>query len=117
MNVLHRLWADDAGFVVSTELVLVATVLVIGLILGLTELRNQVVQELGDVAQAIGNINQSYQYAGTLKVAVASTAGSDFRDEIDWCEGPNGDDVAGAEPCLLSVRVPPIDESVPLTAF
>jgi HAMP domain-containing protein len=114
MRVLHRLWADDAGFVVSTELVLVATVLVIGLVLGLTELRNQVVQELGDLAQAIANINQSYEYAGTAKAEVAETAGSDFHDERDFCEGIGGDDSEGNEPCELSVRTAPQDECDPL---
>ena len=117
MKVLHRLWADEAGFVVSTELVLVATILVIGLVLGLTELRNQVVQELGDLAQAIANINQSYEYAGTLKVEVASTAGSWFHDAPDFCEDPDQGDPPFAEPCGLSVRLAPVFECTDLPAF
>lgn len=36
MKMLHRLWNDEDGFVISAELVLVATIVVIGLILGLT---------------------------------------------------------------------------------
>ena len=118
MKVLHRLWADEAGFVVSTEPVLVATILVIGLILGLTSLRNQVVQELGDLAQAIANINQSYEYSGTQKVTVAETAGSIFHDAPDFCEDPGGIDTPGAEPLAgWSVTVAPSPECVELTAF
>jgi hypothetical protein len=117
MRVLHRLWADEAGFVISTELVLVATILVIGLVVGLTELRNQVVQEVADLAQAIGNINQSYEYAGTAKLEVGQTAGSDFHDERDFCEAEGGDDTEGSEPCGISVRVPPHDECDPFGAF
>jgi hypothetical protein len=118
MKVLHRLWADEAGFVVSTELVLVATILVIGLVLGLTSLRNQVVQELGDLAQAIANINQSYEYAGTQKVAVAETAGSKFLDEPDFCEDPEGKDHAGDEPLAgWSVTMAPTAEGLALPAF
>jgi hypothetical protein len=118
MRLLHRLWADEAGFVISTELVLVATVLVIGLVLGLTSLRNQVVQELGDLAQAIGNINQSYEYAGTQKVEVAETAGSIFHDAPDFCEDPGGIDTPGAEPLAgWSVRMAPSPECTELTAF
>lgn len=30
MRMLHRIWKDEAGFVVSTELILIATILVIG---------------------------------------------------------------------------------------
>ena len=37
MSLLHRIWMDEAGFVVSTELVLIATILVIGLVVGLAQ--------------------------------------------------------------------------------
>lgn len=33
-NIVTRLWTDDAGFVVSTELVLASTQLVIGITVG-----------------------------------------------------------------------------------
>lgn len=116
MKVLHRLWADEAGFVVSTELVLVATVLVIGLIVGLTELRNQVVQELGDVAMAIGNINQSYYYDGVAKDNVGETAGSMFHDFEDFCQVSGGpDDAEGIPPAGIDVSVVPRDECADLT--
>ena len=32
-NLVMRLWHDEAGFVVSTELILIATIVVIGLIM------------------------------------------------------------------------------------
>jgi hypothetical protein len=115
MKLLHRLWADEAGFVVSTELVLVATVLVIGLIVGLTELRNQVVQELGDVAMAIGNINQSYVYDGIMKEGVGETAGSMFHDYEDFCQVEGPDDGALIPPAGIDVSVSPKDECDPAT--
>jgi Flp pilus assembly pilin Flp len=82
MQMLRRLWKDQDGFVVSTELVLVATILVIGMVVGLATVRNAVVQELGDVAMAIGNINQSYSYDGVTgrNAAQLFTAGSMFED-------------------------------------
>ena len=58
MKLLRKLWKDEAGFIISAELVLVATMLVIGMIVGLTVLRNQVVQELGDLGAALGMISQ-----------------------------------------------------------
>src|SRR5207253_2487075 len=64
MTMLQRLWSDEAGFIVSSELVLIASIAVIGLIAGLTTVRDQVVSELADVANAIGNLNQSYSYSG-----------------------------------------------------
>jgi len=102
MRVLRRLWADEAGFVVSSELVLVGTMLVLGMIVGLTSLRNQVVQELGDLAVAIGNIEQSYQYSSVVG-HTAVTAGSQFTDNDDYCDG-NGIDPVNDSPACINVN-------------
>ncbi|MFN0197894.1 MAG: hypothetical protein ACKVT0_14205 [Planctomycetaceae bacterium] len=90
---LRKLWNDEAGFIVSAELILVATILVIGMVVGLSEVQHGVVQELNDVADAIGSINQSYGYTGFsanksgLKPAIKSfTAGSSFKDSTDDCD-------------------------------
>jgi hypothetical protein len=60
MNILNALKNDENGFIVSAEVVLVGTILVIGMIVGLTELSFNVNQELEDVGSAIGGINQTY---------------------------------------------------------
>jgi hypothetical protein len=88
MSLFRKLWNDEAGFIVSAELVLVATVLVIGLIVGLAVLRNQIVQELVDVGQAIGSMSQSYALAGTKKCDVAWSDGSSYTDKMDFCQDP-----------------------------
>ncbi|MCA9079949.1 MAG: hypothetical protein KDA58_05290 [Planctomycetaceae bacterium] len=82
---------DEAGFIVSAELVLVATILVIGLIVGLSEVAHAVNSELNDVADAVGALNQSYCTSGFSKndasgVTHAFTRGSDFVDTIDDCD-------------------------------
>lgn len=51
--ILTQLLHDETGFIVSAELVLVATILVIGLIVGLSEVQHAVVQELNDVAMPL----------------------------------------------------------------
>lgn len=114
MTMLQRLWADEAGFIVSAELVLVATMLVIGMIVGLTVLRNQVVQELADLGAALGMISQGYEYTGVQKVVTgntfAQTDGSGWDDLIDECQnvaGPTpGADVSGGEPGGIDVTLP-----------
>lgn len=58
------LLADEAGFIISAELVLVATTVVLGLVVGLTCLRDAIVAELTDVGEAIGSLNQSFCYTG-----------------------------------------------------
>ena len=88
---LKKLWNDEAGVIVSAEIVLVATILVIALVTGLTSLRDAVNTELADVGGAIGSVNQTYSYGG-ITAHCASAAGSAFTDSIDFCDGadPNG---------------------------
>lgn len=83
---LRCLVHDEAGFVVSTELVLVATVAVIGMIVGMTSVRDNVVQELGDVSAAVSDVNQSYYWA-PISGHHARVAGSGFQDNLDDCDG------------------------------
>jgi len=85
MKVLTQLWGDEQGFVVSAELVLIGTILVIGMIVGLATVRDQVVQELGDFALAIAQVNQSYSFSG-ITGHTSSTAGSAFEDMEDFCD-------------------------------
>jgi len=108
MNAFHRLWGDEHGYVFSAELVLVATTLVVGLTVGLVSLRNQVVQELVDVGQSIGSLNQSYCFGGIGKPCTAWTGGSCYIDVVDFCQAPG--QVPGTPPGGISVSVMPYDD-------
>ncbi|MBI1346598.1 hypothetical protein GC163_09950 [bacterium] len=90
-SLCKRLWRDENGFVVSTELILISTVTVIGLIVGLTTVRDVVVIELADVADAISEIDQSYSY-GQIRGHCGSTAGVRFHDRADFCENRRAED-------------------------
>jgi Flp pilus assembly pilin Flp len=89
---LRKLLQDESGFIVSAELVLVATLLVIGLIVGLSEVQHAIVAELNDVGDAIGKLNQSYSFTGFSKDSIfnrevkAYTRGSFFVDQQDECD-------------------------------
>jgi Flp pilus assembly pilin Flp len=88
---LRQLLRDENGFIVSAELVMVATLCVIGLVVGLAEVQHAVVQELNDVAEAIGALNQSYFYTGFLSLKEdgspkAGFNGSAFLDTVDACD-------------------------------
>ena len=67
-----------------------AGVVVHTFLLGMATVRDQVVLELADVADAISEINQSYSYSGITGHS-SSTAGTGFRDEEDFCEREFGD--------------------------
>lgn len=99
MPTTQKLWNDDKGFIVSIELILIATIAVIGLITGLTAVRDAVVSELSDVAGAVQDVNQSYAINGVVGHS-ATTAGMDFLDQTDHCDDAN--DIAGqADNCIV----------------
>lgn len=56
----RSLWQDQQGLVLSAELIIIVTLVVIGLITGLACLQQAVVGELQDVGFAIRGMNQSY---------------------------------------------------------
>ncbi len=85
-RILTALHQDEAGFIVSAELVLVATITVIGMIVGLAEVANNVNEELEDVGSAVGQINQSYYLHGSSGHK-ACVVGSQFNDVPDYCDG------------------------------
>jgi hypothetical protein len=85
-NMLKNFINDEAGFLVSAELILVSTILVIGLIVGLIELQSAVLHELNDVGEAIASFNQSYSFPGTVTqkgVHQVTTSGSAWVDSTD----------------------------------
>lgn len=84
--IANNLWNDEAGFIVSAELVLVSTITVLAMVVGLSEVAHGVNQELEDVASAFGAVNQSYAYAGTTGHK-GSQGGSSFGDVVDFCDG------------------------------
>ena len=90
---LKTLWNDEAGVILSAELVLIGTILVLGMIVGLVELQCAVVAELSDLSSAFGNLSQSYETSGfqSLKVGSANdvkarTYGAAYSDKADACD-------------------------------
>lgn len=89
MKMLYsQLLNDEAGFIVSAELVLVSTIVVLGMIVGLSELSLNINNELEDVGSAFGSMKQTYHVAG-MKGHKGCTTGSSFYDAPDFCDCPN----------------------------
>ncbi len=88
LNTVFAFWNDDAGFIVSAELILIATIAVLSLIVGLSEVAFGVNQELEDIGSAIGAMNQTYCYNG-VSGHKGSAAGSAFHDQRDICDLEN----------------------------
>ncbi|MCA9059098.1 MAG: hypothetical protein KDA85_11380 [Planctomycetaceae bacterium] len=87
---LKALWNDEAGVILSAELVLVGTILVLGMVVGLVELQCAVVAELSDLSSAIGNLSQSYKTSGFRSAKQggdkARTYGASYTDRADACD-------------------------------
>ena len=89
---LKTLWNDESGVILSAEIVLVGTILVLGMIVGLVSLQSAVVQELGDLASAFGDLDQSYETSGFKSGkedgngSKAATYGAKFDDDVDSCD-------------------------------
>jgi hypothetical protein len=88
-NNLIRLWNEETGAIVSAEIMLVATILVLGVIVGLKSVRDSVVTELADVAQAVANVSQSYHFSG-VDGHCAKSGGGCYEDKQDFCDTPWG---------------------------
>ena len=68
-TLIRRLWDDDRGAVISSELVLVLGILVFGLIPGLVALRNSVIAALTTIGNFLGRITPSFTYSGYAVVS------------------------------------------------
>ena len=112
MKTMSRLWNEEVGAIISAEIMLVASILVIGMVVGLSSLRDSVVTELADVAQALAQVNQSYSF-GTIQGHHSFSNGGAFIDLTDFCDtavspGTN----TGNSKCVVICTVPTPVETV-----
>lgn len=91
---LNRFINDESGFIVSAEIVLIFTLVFCAVAVGIAVVRDALVHELGDVAEAIGALNQSYNVVA-LQAPIdgidgvefhAVCSGSGFNDQADACD-------------------------------
>ena len=86
---LKNLFHDESGVIISAELILVLTLAVLAMVVGLSEVAIAINNELNDVSNAFGALNQSYAYTGFHKWGFklcAWAGGSTFIDMIDDCD-------------------------------
>jgi Flp pilus assembly pilin Flp len=74
-----KFWRDDTGALISAEYLFVATILVIGIVVGLTGLRNALNAELTQLGNALLALSQGY----TIPGVTGNGASSDGSQAID----------------------------------
>ncbi len=94
MKLLARLRRDQRGTASAAALILMYAIIIFGSIVGLVALRDQIVQEFGDLAVALDHLDQSFSIPG----------GPSYKDT------PSLTDPIHAEPAGLNVQVPPLPE-------
>jgi|CXWL01.1.fsa_nt_gi Flp pilus assembly pilin Flp len=101
---LRNFWNDQSGFIVSLEMILIATVVVLGLIVGMSEVTIALNTELNDISNAVGALVQSYatpnlkgfdRYTGKQYSFFGGSRYIDFHDD---CDNNRSCDVVGQTP-------------------
>ncbi len=93
-NMFQGFLRSEDGFLLSSEALLIGTIAVLGLLVGLVSVRDAVVNELGDFSQAIGLLNQSYNYTGVIDTS-GTTQGGLLADTLDNSDASNTVDANG----------------------
>jgi hypothetical protein len=104
--VLRNLWNDDLGFILSAELVLILTLGVLAMIVGIHAVAKSINQELIDIADSFGAMDQSWSVQGFTYCVVAgvpnvAVPGSGFSDGSDFCD------------CAVITFTPPVVKTQP----
>ncbi len=94
----RNLWEDDGGSALVTgEILFIFAILLLGIISGLVAMRQAVISELVESAQALMALNQSFSLSGQ-SCCGASTAGSSASDSTNAISEFS----AGATPAVIN---------------
>lgn len=103
-----KLWHDDRGTVPYVSVILIYSILVLGAITGLVCVRNHLVQELGDLAIAFDQLDQSY----SVDYKSAGCGDFEFVDEPELSpDFGNPNDPDGMPPADIVLNVAPSSEA------
>jgi len=94
---LRKFFNDEAGFVLSAEMIIIATLTIGAAVIGAAAVRDSIVNEYDDVADSIGALDQTWRIRdvvvdGDGASAYSSAndhgaaAGSGFNDNQDDCD-------------------------------
>jgi Flp pilus assembly pilin Flp len=90
MRICKNIWREEDG-VLSFEWTLLVTLLTIGIVAGLSAARDGIIDELGDAAQAMVSLDQSFTIDFPLNVDVhtvdpSSASDSSFTDALIYTD-------------------------------
>src|SRR5262245_59220316 len=98
---IRKLWREDDG-VLSFEWTLVAVLIVFGIVGGLAAARDALIDELGDLAEAVVSLDQSFTYTGIPALGIPGALYTDPAGLVSDC---------GRQP-VNSVGIPGRDDGI-----
>jgi Flp pilus assembly pilin Flp len=113
-SMFNRVWKEDEG-VLTFEWILLITVLVIGIVGGLSAVRDALITELGDVAAAMISLDQSYTILQPWEVVTPDCIQDGASDSIytdhayisELRKTANAPDQGALQPCQAGAFVTP----------
>lgn len=103
----YSIVVDDRGAAVTSEVVFVTILSVIGLIVAFSSVRDSVISEFSDIGGSVQDFNQSFVISGAGGSS-STTGGMGFVDELDHCD--DAEDSSGTADNQISFDVGPTDE-------
>ncbi len=94
-----QLYRSDHASATTPEMLMVATVLLAGLVVGFSVVRDTVVAEISDIGGSVQDVNQTFSFQGVTRTG-SSTHGSSVDDRTDFCDSPE-DEVGAADNCIV----------------
>jgi len=109
----RQIYADERGGVSWIGLILFPSIIAMGMIVGLSTYRGQVLQQFGDASVALRNLRQTYQY----EVQIDGNRNGVFTDPDDcvlagsFSDAVDLFDAAGEAPACMNLTAAPEDEN------
>lgn len=88
LHLTSRLWHDQCGNISPAAYLLLLVILAVGMIPGLATVREHLVQDFGDLAVALENLDQSYSFSVGTTTSEYNDPATALTDGID--EAPAG---------------------------
>jgi len=103
-KILRKLWCEDDG-VLSFEWTIIAVAIVFGIVGGLAAVRDVLIDELGDLGEAVVSFDQSFTFTGIPLLGIPGSSYTDIPGTVvdctrqpvgSWGVPPRDDSVGGA---------------------
>jgi Flp pilus assembly pilin Flp len=82
--ILKQMWSEDDG-VLSFEWTIISVVIVFGIVGGLAAARDAIIDELGDLGEAVVSFNQSFSFSGIASLGIPASSYTDTPSTVTDC--------------------------------